>query len=126
VLPIAVFALFGSSRHLVVGADSARSWRSLPQERALVMADVGPAVKAQLDAYGLTDKIGSDRFYESILDVVEAYRAATGSATTTSPPSGTVGRPGQRLNLPAADRAQRRRSMNGGRRGPIPPRSPRR
>ncbi len=50
-------------------------------------------VTRELDAYGLTEKIGSANIYESIRDAADAYRAGPGAAavtagTATVPPAG--------------------------------------
>ena len=41
----------------------------------LVVARVNRHVKAELDRYGITELVGSDAFFDSIEDVVEAYRS---------------------------------------------------
>jgi anti-anti-sigma regulatory factor len=40
----------------------------------LVLCDVAPRVRRELDAYGLTDVIGQDHLFESVSDVLDAYR----------------------------------------------------
>ncbi len=42
----------------------------------LVFADVDEDVRAELDRYGITDLVGADAFFDSVTDVVAAYRAA--------------------------------------------------
>ncbi len=44
----------------------------------LVASDVDPVVLRLLDAYGLTDRIGAANIFPTTIDVVEAYRSATG------------------------------------------------
>jgi sulfate permease, SulP family len=41
----------------------------------LVAARVNRHVRAELDRYGITEKVGADAFFDSIESVVEAYRA---------------------------------------------------
>ena len=41
-----------------------------------VLADFSPNAVAQLDAYGLTEKIGKEHIYASILEAIEAVSAA--------------------------------------------------
>jgi hypothetical protein len=38
----------------------------------LVLADVSPDVRAQLDAYGLTEKIGTENIHGSVRVLVQA------------------------------------------------------
>jgi MFS superfamily sulfate permease-like transporter len=59
----------------------------------LVLADINEEVKRELDAYGLSEKIGPANIYESIRDATEAYRAGPGAGavtagTATVPPAG--------------------------------------
>jgi MFS superfamily sulfate permease-like transporter len=42
----------------------------------LVFADVDDAVKVELDRFGITELVGSDGFFSSVVDVVEAFRSA--------------------------------------------------
>ncbi|OGO55696.1 MAG: hypothetical protein A2Z32_01880 [Chloroflexi bacterium RBG_16_69_14] len=49
----------------------------------LVVADVNPHVRRQLDEYELTAKIGTGNFYDSIRDAAAAYRAGPGSGSAT-------------------------------------------
>jgi MFS superfamily sulfate permease-like transporter len=48
------------------------------QERGtrLVFADVDDDVKAELDRFGISELVGEDGFFSSIVEVVEAFRAA--------------------------------------------------
>ncbi len=41
----------------------------------LVLADINQQVGRELEAYGLTEKIGAANIYESIRDAVDAYHA---------------------------------------------------
>ncbi|HEV8402026.1 MAG TPA: SulP family inorganic anion transporter [Candidatus Limnocylindrales bacterium] len=51
------------------------------QDVRFVMTEVDPAIEQLLDAYGLTDKIGTANIYPTSLDVAAAYRSATASAS---------------------------------------------
>ena len=64
------------------GSDSLRQvFEELRRNNVrLILVELSPAVRAQLDAYGLTEKIGATNVYESIDDVVSAYRAGPGGA----------------------------------------------
>ncbi len=42
----------------------------------LVFADVDDEVRAELDRFGITDLVGTDAYFDSIQDMLEAYRAA--------------------------------------------------
>ena len=53
----------------------------------LALADLSPAVRAQLDAYALTGKIGAANIHDSLQEAVAAYRAAP--AGPGSPASAT-------------------------------------
>lgn len=61
----------------------------------MVVVAVSDVVRAQLDAYGLTEKIGADRIFDGPRDLLTAYAAATGSAAPPPPPSGAVAGPAQ-------------------------------
>ena len=54
----------------------------------LVVYELDPVVRKQLDAYGLSAVIGAENFFESATDVVEAYRKG---ATAIPAPSADVG-----------------------------------
>jgi MFS superfamily sulfate permease-like transporter len=47
----------------------------------LVFADVDDDVKAELDRFGITALVGEDGFFSSIVEVVEAFRAAAPERT---------------------------------------------
>jgi sulfate permease, SulP family len=61
----------------------------------LVVGDLSPAVRRQLEAYGLVDKIGAANIYPSVQDALAAYRAlqaqdataAGGAADAAAPPA---------------------------------------
>jgi len=53
----------------------------------LVLSDVEPRVRRELDAYGLTAAIGEDHVYESVSDVLAAYRQIP---TPASPPTSST------------------------------------
>jgi SulP family sulfate permease len=57
----------------------------------LVMSDVDAKVRGELDAYGLTDKIGADRLFASVTAMLAAYAALppAADAAATTPPSST-------------------------------------
>jgi len=54
---------------------------------AFAISDLNPKVRAQLDAYGLTEKIGVDRIFATTVDLLDAYRAAAGSAPSDAAPA---------------------------------------
>jgi len=66
-LPNAVFAVLGSSRHLVVGADSATAaiLAAALRERnvRLVFAEVSDQVREELDRSGVTDLVGPGAYF---------------------------------------------------------------
>ena len=67
----------------------------------LAFADVSPRVRAQLDAYGLTSRIGQERLYDSVAELVAAYRArAQASSGSVPEPPGAAG---PRPEPPGAD-----------------------
>ncbi len=57
------------------GADSVRQIQNelVGRDATLVLCAVDPAVRRLLDAYGLTDKIGADHFFDRPIDVVTAF-----------------------------------------------------
>jgi MFS superfamily sulfate permease-like transporter len=57
------------------GADSVRQIQNelLGRNATMVLCAVDPAVRRLLDAYGLTDKIGPEHFFDRPIDVVTAY-----------------------------------------------------
>ena len=64
------------------GADSVRQVASELDGRGMKLAlcSVDPAVQKLLDAYGLTDKIGTAYIFDDAQDLLTAYRKVT-SAT---------------------------------------------
>ena len=42
---------------------------------SLALSDVNPKVRGQLDAYGLTAKIGAERIFDTFQDLLEAARS---------------------------------------------------
>jgi MFS superfamily sulfate permease-like transporter len=79
--PIRTFVVLGSAIADVdySGADTLRQVLDELAGRGvtLALADASPAVRAQLDAYGLTDRIGAGNVFGSVREAVAAYRAAT-------------------------------------------------
>jgi SulP family sulfate permease len=65
------------------GADSLRVVQQELSSKGttLVLIDTSDAVRKLLDAYGLTERIGSANFHSSIQDALEAYRKATAAAS---------------------------------------------
>jgi SulP family sulfate permease len=61
------------------GADTVRQIADELQRRGarLVLCSVDPAVRKLLDAYGLTEEIGADHIFDTLDELVEAYRATT-------------------------------------------------
>ncbi|HEY6568956.1 MAG TPA: SulP family inorganic anion transporter [Candidatus Limnocylindrales bacterium] len=55
----------------------------------LVFADVDPKISGQLDAYELTDKIGKDHIFASLLEAIAAFGATAGSAAPAVAPATT-------------------------------------
>jgi MFS superfamily sulfate permease-like transporter len=74
------------------GADSVRQVADELEGRGakLVICSVDPAVRTLLDAYGLTEKIGADRIYPVLQDLLVAYRAEPASGTGAPPAAGTA------------------------------------
>jgi SulP family sulfate permease len=78
------------------GADTIRQ---VQEELARVhvdfaLSDLSPKVRSQLDAYGLTQKIGVDRIFPTAHDLLAAYRAAesaTGPRPGTDPGAAPAG-----------------------------------
>jgi MFS superfamily sulfate permease-like transporter len=89
-IPIAVFAVLGSSRHLVVGADSASAaildvdyWGGETIKQAynelrargvrLVISEASDSVRAELDRHGATALLGTDAYYPTMVEAVAAF-----------------------------------------------------
>ena len=79
--PIRTFVLLGSAIADVdySGSDTLRQVLEELAGRGvtLALADISPAVRAQLDAYGLTERIGAGNVFGSVREAVAAHRAAT-------------------------------------------------
>ncbi len=77
--PLRWFVLAGSAIGDIdySGADSVRQINEELGRKGVtfVVADLSPNARAQLDAYGLSEKIGKDHFYDSITEAVLAYQA---------------------------------------------------
>ncbi len=78
------------------GADSVRQLQGEMTRRGgrLAVYELDPAVKKQLDAYGLSSVIGAENFYETAIDVVEAYRKGEAAAPVPSAATGGTPTPG--------------------------------
>jgi high affinity sulfate transporter 1 len=78
--PLRALVLVGSAIADVdySGADSLRQVRDelARQHVALALADISPAVRHQLDAYGLTEQIGAANIFESVREAATALREA--------------------------------------------------
>ena len=61
------------------GSDSIRAVHEELDRKGIVfvLCSVEPRIRTELDAYGLTDKIGKARIFESIDDVLKAYEVAS-------------------------------------------------
>jgi len=55
----------------------------------LVLADLNPKVRTQLDDYDLTAKIGAGHIFDSVSDVVAAYRRTSGASAELTGPATT-------------------------------------
>ncbi len=94
--PLRWLALVGSAVGDVdySGADSMRQVREELERKnvTLVLVDVSPEVRSQVDAYGLTEPIGEGNIYPSIRELEAAYRRlgppATPPAGDAPPPAG--------------------------------------
>ncbi len=61
------------------GADSLRQVAAEMERRQarLVICSLDPSVRKLVDAYGLTDKIGTEYIFDTAQDVMAAYRKLT-------------------------------------------------
>ena len=80
------------------GADSLRAVHEELAARGVsfVLVDVDPPVRTLLDRYGLTEKIGAARIFETIGDAADAYARATGDdapADAVQPPGASPLKP---------------------------------
>ena len=83
------------------GADSLRVVQQELSAKGttLVLVDISDPVRKQLDAYGLTERIGRANFHNTIEDALDAYRKAIGGVLTGPSPAGSGGpRPVQSAN----------------------------
>lgn len=73
------------------GSDSLRQVQEElgRQGVTLMLADLSPAIRALLDAYGLTEKIGAANIHDTLGEAVTAHRAASALAGTDAPASST-------------------------------------
>ena len=71
------------------GADTIRQVKEELARTGVTFAicDLNPKVRDQLDAYGLTELIGTDRIFATAADLLAAYRAAGDVAAPESPPA---------------------------------------
>ena len=75
------------------GADTIRQVRAELARLGVTfaMCDLNPKVRAQVDAYGLTELIGAGRIYDTVDALLRAYRAATDAGPgpgVSAPPPG--------------------------------------
>jgi MFS superfamily sulfate permease-like transporter len=63
------------------GAQTVLELADQLKERGIVfaVAEAGDNVRRELDRFGLTAKIGPDRYFDSLHDVRNAFHAATGA-----------------------------------------------
>ena len=94
--PLRWLALVGSAVGDVdySGADSIRQVREELERKdvTLVLVDLSPVVRRQLDAYGLTAKIGEGNIYRSVRDLEAAYQRL--GPLPTPPPGAAPGSAG--------------------------------
>jgi len=95
--PLRWFVLVGSAIGDIdySGADSIRQINEELGRKSItfVLADLSPNALAQLDAYGLTEKIGKDHIYASVSEAVEAYVAMPPAGSAATPASGDAPAP---------------------------------
>jgi sulfate permease, SulP family len=80
------------------GADTLRSVHEelAARDVMLVLLDVDPQVRALLDRYGLTERIGASRIFETIGDAADAYARETADhapADAVEPPGPDAAKP---------------------------------
>jgi sulfate permease, SulP family len=84
--PLSMLVLIGSAMADIdySGSDSLRQVHEElgRQGVTLAVADLSPALRTQLDAYGLTEKIGAANVFVSVAEAVAAHRAATAPSDT--------------------------------------------
>jgi MFS superfamily sulfate permease-like transporter len=71
------------------GADTIRQVKEELARTGVTFAicDLSPKVRAQLDAYGLTELIGTDRIFTTTTDLLVAYRASARTDAGGTPPA---------------------------------------
>ena len=71
------------------GADTIRQVKEELARTGITFAicDLNPKVRGQLDAYGLTETIGTDRIFATAVDMVRAYGASAGRAPAGGTPA---------------------------------------
>ena len=71
------------------GADTIRQLKEELARRGVMFAicDLNPKVRGQLDAYGLAEKIGTDRIFATAVDLLRAYRASGGVDPSDAAPA---------------------------------------
>jgi MFS superfamily sulfate permease-like transporter len=71
------------------GADTVRQVKEELARTGITFAicDLNPKARAQLDAYGLTELIGTDRIFATTTDLLVAYRAAAEAGAGGTPPA---------------------------------------
>ena len=71
------------------GADTIRQVKEELARTGVTFAicDLNPKVLEQLDAYGLTELIGTDRIFATTADLLAAYRASADTGAVEAPPA---------------------------------------
>ena len=74
------------------GSDSIRAVHEELDRKGIVFAlcSVEPRIQAELDAYGLTEKVGKARIFDDIEDVIEAYQKAVAPVVPPASPAAAV------------------------------------
>ena len=89
--PLTTLILVGSAIADVdfSGADSLRQVHEELQRHgvSLVLADLSPAVRTQLDAYGFTDKVGASNVYGTATEAVRAVTSKSAILEASAPDS---------------------------------------
>jgi SulP family sulfate permease len=108
--PIRWLAIAGASISDIdySGSDTVRQITDeLAKEKiVLAMCELSPRILEQLDAYGLTDRIGRDRIFRTLSELVAAYNAESGSPSAMTPASSADATPpatGDGPQAPAAE-----------------------
>jgi MFS superfamily sulfate permease-like transporter len=115
--PVAWLGISGATMHDIdySGADTIRQIVEELRSKGVTLAisELSPVTLEQLDAYELTEKIGKDRLFASVRDLVEAYAAATGTDAATEVGSRT----GEQPPVPGGGRAADAPDDSDGKRG---------